>query len=133
MAVKLAAEILERLSEAAKDGAALNDTLVRDTAASVVDYELKHDLAYRLKGLRNAVRPMSLSQVAFMDAMLSSGRELIFGVGPTGTGKTRLAVAAGLDLIAEGRFKSFKITRPRVMLEGEVMTPALRAETVYDE
>ena len=61
-----------------------------------LDKALKFDLAYRLKGINQAVRPMSLSQVAFMNALLHSDRSLLFGVGPTGTGKTHLAIAAGL-------------------------------------
>ena len=68
-----------------------------------------------------------------MSALLSHSHPLIFGVGPTGTGKTHLAVAAGLSQVAEQRFKTLIITRPRVMLEGEVMTASLRAETAYDE
>jgi phosphate starvation-inducible PhoH-like protein len=76
---------------------------------------------------------MSLSQAAFMNAMLFSPRSLIFGVGPTGTGKTHLAIAAGLNQVAELRFKSLVITRPHVRLEGEIMTPELRAETAYGE
>lgn len=76
---------------------------------------------------------MSLSQAAFMNAMLSGHRSLIFGVGPTGTGKTHLAIAAGLNQVAESRFKTLVITRPRVRLEGEIMTPELHAETAYNE
>jgi phosphate starvation-inducible PhoH-like protein len=76
---------------------------------------------------------MTLGQVAFMDAILSSGRDLVFGLGPTGTGKTHLAVAAGLHLVNDGHFRSLVITRPRILLEGETMTPALRSETLYDE
>lgn len=133
IAVTLVATIVGKIAEmvqAANDG---RHNLVAEATASVLDNALKFELAYRLKGINQAVRPMSLSQVCFMNALLHSERSLLFGIGPTGTGKTHLAIAAGLSLVAEGKYKSLVITRPRVLLEGETMTPALRAETAYDE
>jgi len=133
IAVSLIVEMMRRIAEAARAGHAINEPMVTAVAESTVQDALKHELAFRLNGIHSAVRPMSLSQVAFMNAMLFSDRPLIFGVGPTGTGKTHLAIAAGLNLIADKHFKSMVVTRPRGMLEGDIMTAALRAETVYDE
>ena len=133
IAVSLVVEMMRRIEEATKAGQAISEPMVNAVALSAVHDALKHELAFRLNGIHSAVRPMSLSQVAFMNAMLSSDRPLIFGVGPTGTGKTHLAIAAGLNLIADKHFKSMVVTRPRGMLEGDIMTAALRAETVYDE
>lgn len=133
IAVSLIVEMMRRIAEATKAGQTISEPMVSAVAMSTVNDALKHALSFRLNGIQSAVRPMSLSQVAFMNAMLSSDRPLIFGVGPTGTGKTHLAIAAGLNLIADKRFKSMVVTRPRGMLEGDIMTAALRAETVYDE
>ncbi len=133
IAVSLIVEMIRRIAEATEAGHTINEPMVNSVAAATVQDALKHELAFRLNGIHSAVRPMSLSQVAFMNAMLFSDRPLIFGVGPTGTGKTHLAIAAGLNLIADKHFKSMVVTRPRGMLEGDVMTAALRAETVYDE
>jgi len=133
VAVTLAEKIMERIGTALLATGHADEALIRDTAVSVIQDALKHDLAYRLPGLRQALRPMSLSQVAFMNAVLRADRPLIFGVGPTGTGKTHLAIAAGLNLVAESRFMRLIITRPHLMMEGEVMTSALRAETANDE
>jgi phosphate starvation-inducible PhoH-like protein len=133
IAVTLVVEMMRRVAEATKAGHAITEPMFNAVASSTVNDALKHALSFRLNGIHSAVRPMSLSQVAFMNAMLSSDRSLIFGVGPTGTGKTHLAIAAGLNLIAEKRFKSMVVTRPRGMLDGDIMTAALRAETVYDE
>jgi phosphate starvation-inducible PhoH-like protein len=129
--VALGSAILRRLAEARPIGGHMET--IAESIETAVQNALKHDLAFRLTGLPHAVRPMSLGQVAFMQALLAGDRSLIFGVGPTGTGKTHLAVAAGLSLVAEQRFKTLVLTRPRVMLEGEVMTAALRSETAYDE
>lgn len=133
IAVSLVVEMMRRIAEATKAGQAISEPMVNAVAMSTVNDALKHALSFRLNGIHSAVRPMSLSQVAFMNAMLLSDHPLIFGVGPTGTGKTHLAIAAGLNLIADKRFRSMVVTRPRGMLEGDVMTAALRAETVYDE
>lgn len=133
IAVSLVLEMLAQISQTVKADHGISDDAINQIVTSTVENALKHELAYRLTGLHRPVRPMSLSQVAFMNAMLASDHALIFGVGPTGTGKTHLAIAAGLNLVTEKKFKSLVITRPRGMLEGDVMTPALRAETVYDE
>ena len=54
-------------------------------------------------------------------------------VGGTGTGKTHLAIAAGLSLVAEERFKSLVITRPHERLAGEIVRNDLvaRIEALY--
>jgi phosphate starvation-inducible protein PhoH and related proteins len=132
-AVTICAEILDQLVEAMQRLPRIDDDLVTAKALSVINGALKHSLVYHLTGLPHPVRPMSLSQVAFMDGILHSGRELTFSVGATGTGKTHLAVAAGLHLVTESHFKTLIITRPRVAMEGEIMTAALRAETSSDE
>jgi phosphate starvation-inducible PhoH-like protein len=133
VAVTLAGKTIEQICAVLKATGRSDEALIRDTVASVIQHALTHDLAFRLTGIRNPLRPMSLSQVAFMNAILHADRSLIFGVGPTGTGKTHLAIAAGLNLVAESRFKSMIITRPHVRMEGEVLTPELRAETSHDD
>jgi len=125
--------MMEPIGAALRAPGRVDEALIRDTVATVVKNALKHELSYSLAGLRGALHPMSLSQTAFMSTMLSGHRSLIFGVGPTGTGKTHLAIAAGLNQVAESQFKKLVITRPRVRLEGEIMTPELRAETTYSE
>ena len=65
-----------------------------------------------------------------MNAVLADQHELIFGIGPTGTGKTHLALAAGLALLAAGKVQQLVITRPLVLWEGEAMTAARRADLV---
>ena len=128
MAVGLAAKMLEQVREALATTARLEQQELDGIVVSALQRALKFDLAFRLAGVPHPLRPMSLSQVAFMNAMLHGRHDLIFGVGPTGTGKTHLAIAAGLSLLAEGRVRQMVITRPHVLWEGEVMTAPLRAE-----
>ncbi len=130
-AVALAALIVERLGELTR--APLDLSSAERCIADTIDYQLRHELAFRLVGLAQAVRPMSLSQVAYMNALLRAPEPLIFGVGPTGTGKTHLALAAGLNALASGRVKKLIATRPHDWLEGQTITAAARAETIRDE
>ncbi|MBL8537538.1 MAG: PhoH family protein [Hyphomonadaceae bacterium] len=131
-AVALASDAVERLL-AAMHGGGLDDEKVRGVVGEAIEYVLKHDLAFRLVGLSQALRPMSLSQVAFMNTLLHAERALVFGIGPTGTGKTHIAIAAGLNALALGKVKTLVATRPHVMMEGEVITAAIRAETALDD
>jgi len=81
---------------------------------SVVQAALKHKLAFRLEGVTHPLQPRTLGQVAFMDAMLSGDRPLILGIGPAGAGKTHLAIAAGLSLVAAERYRGLIVTRSAV-------------------
>ena len=132
LAVTLVARIIEDLGKAEATPGQTDEALVLTTAAAATRDALKHELAWRLTGLHQPLRPMSLAQVAFVNALLHGDHPLVFGVGPTGTGKTHLTMAAGLSMLATGKFKHMVITRPHVLMEGEVMTPTLRAETEPD-
>jgi len=131
LAVELGAEVIERIVGFQNAGR-LDNAGLRRAVSEAIGYGLRHDLSFRLVGLSNAVRPMSLSQVAFMNTLLHTQHQLILGIGPTGTGKTHLALAAGLNALAQGRVKTLVATRPHLILEGEVITESIRAETSDD-
>lgn len=132
-AVLLASKILERFAVLLREKQSPDTASLRDLIASVVDNALRHELAFRLKGLSHPVRAMSLGQVEFFKSLLTGEPKLVFGVGPTGTGKTHLAIAAGLNLLAEERVKRLVITRPHVVMEGEIVTAAIRQDQEYDD
>ncbi|HZF76375.1 MAG TPA: PhoH family protein, partial [Acetobacteraceae bacterium] len=50
---------------------------------------------------KGAIGPRSPAQAAYMDAL--ARHEMVFGIGPAGTGKTYLAVAQGVALLQAGR------------------------------
>lgn len=58
------------------------------------------------------VSPKSPNQEAYLTAIRT--HDLVFGVGPAGTGKTYLAVAAGIHLLKSGRVKKLVLSRPAV-------------------
>jgi len=58
------------------------------------------------------VRPRSDAQKKYVDAILA--RDLVFGVGPAGTGKTFLAAVCALRALRAGEVKRIILTRPIV-------------------
>lgn len=63
-------------------------------------------------GRRGAIAPKTQAQARYLDAL---GRcELVFGVGPAGTGKTFLGVAYGASLLMRGEVDRLIVTRPAV-------------------
>jgi phosphate starvation-inducible PhoH-like protein len=124
VAVTLAKRTLERILEAAESGHDVDAALVGQLTDWAIDDALQRDLAFRLSGVTKPLRPMSLSQLAFMNTMLGGDCPLVFGVGPTGTGKTRLAIAAGLSMLASEHVQSLVVTRPHVTMEGEMASPS---------
>jgi phosphate starvation-inducible PhoH-like protein len=64
----------------------------------------------RLK--RRTVVPKTVNQKHYLDALRR--HELVFGVGPAGTGKTYLAMAHALSELLAGRVEKLILTRPAV-------------------
>jgi phosphate starvation-inducible PhoH-like protein len=63
-------------------------------------------------GRRGAISAKTAAQAAYL-AMLDK-HELVFGIGPAGTGKTFLAVAHGASLLLRGEVDRLIVTRPAV-------------------
>ncbi len=59
-----------------------------------------------------SVRPRSDGQARYIRALLQT--ELVFCIGPAGTGKTYLAVAMAVSLLRRGRIKKIVLVRPAV-------------------
>lgn len=132
IAVKIVAKIISVIAGNKVDASPSEMKSPEKIISSVVSEALKRELVFRLNGVSYPVTPMSMSQVAFMQLMLSTEKRMVLGIGATGTGKTHLAIAAALNYLAEGRVKRIVITKPHVLMEGEVMTPAMRQELDYD-
>jgi phosphate starvation-inducible PhoH-like protein len=65
-----------------------------------------------LPGVRKVIQPKTNGQAEYMQAMLDN--EIVIGIGPAGTGKTYLAVAAAVDALARKRVKRIVLARPAV-------------------
>ncbi len=58
------------------------------------------------------IQPRTLNQQAYLDAIRD--HDLVFGIGPAGTGKTYLAVAAAVHLLKRDRVRKVMLVRPAV-------------------
>ena len=68
------------------------------------------DLTLRTR--RRHINPRTQNQASFIEAM--NTHEMVFGLGPAGTGKTFLAVAKAVSMMLEGKCEKIILTRPAV-------------------
>ncbi len=61
---------------------------------------------------RKSVTAKSLNQHAYLEAI--KNQDVVFGIGPAGTGKTYLAVAVALAYLARKKYRRIILTRPAV-------------------
>jgi phosphate starvation-inducible protein PhoH and related proteins len=61
---------------------------------------------------RRRVVPRSLGQVAYLEAI--ADHDMVFGIGPAGTGKTYLAMATAIHALRERQVNRIVLTRPAV-------------------
>lgn len=61
---------------------------------------------------KKTVEPRTETQRAYVQSLFRS--ELVFGIGPAGTGKTYLAVAAAVSMFMEGKVDRIILSRPAV-------------------
>lgn len=111
-AVAHAASIIERL----QDRLDRNQPLDEDALAEIIDgvrqAENRTDAdALRVFG-RDPIAPRTEGQRRYIQAMLH--HDLVFCVGPAGTGKTYLAVAVAVHLLKIGKTKRIALVRPAV-------------------
>jgi phosphate starvation-inducible PhoH-like protein len=88
-------------------------------ATSMVDRDTKKmamaaftDKPRKVVTKRKHISPRSTTQAAYLNAI--DQHSMIFGIGPAGTGKTYLAVAAGVQLLTEGKVEKMIFSRPAV-------------------
>jgi phosphate starvation-inducible PhoH-like protein len=88
-------------------------------ASSTVDRDTKKmamaaftDKPRKVVTQRKHISPRSTTQAAYLTAI--DKHSMVFGIGPAGTGKTYLAVAAGVQLLTEGKVEKMIFSRPAV-------------------
>jgi len=116
-AVEKGVDLFRRLEESRRDGAELNEHAFRFAVDAVKTGEgeaLKELLAYRLLGTatKPPVVPKTRGQLDYLKAM--DKNDVVFGVGPAGTGKTYLAMARLIAALKDGEVKRIILTRPAV-------------------
>ena len=117
IAVKLAQNILEQLYGLLKDN--------YPVYSNDVDYAIRvlsEDDSFNLKEIfldtvyvtskKHSITPKSRAQKEYIDAIRKY--DMVFGIGPAGTGKTYLAMAMAVAALSEGRVSRIILTRPAV-------------------
>ena len=78
-----------------------------------VDTKTAQDLSnIVLKTKKRHIYPRSATQAEYIQTMMQN--ELVFGLGPAGTGKTYLAVALAVSMMLEGTIDKIILSRPAV-------------------
>ncbi|HET6267117.1 MAG TPA: PhoH family protein [Acidobacteriota bacterium] len=112
-----AEQLIGRLVELLESGYAIAGGDVK-TAASLFDQDPKVDLKHFflsskvIPSAKKTVYPKSFNQKQYIDAM--EKQDLVFGVGPAGTGKTYLAMAMALAYLNARKVHRIILTRPAV-------------------
>ena len=65
-----------------------------------------------LPGLRRVIQPKTAGQRTYLQAIAQ--HDIVIGIGPAGTGKTYLAVAAAVDALSRKRVRRIILARPAV-------------------
>jgi len=120
-AVERAAQVAQALVDLARMGETLDvldvervageesqGALGRGGAAGAAEGEFK----IILPGLRRVIAPKTAGQRDYLQAIAQ--HDIVIGIGPAGTGKTYLAVAAAVDALARKRVRRIILARPAV-------------------
>jgi phosphate starvation-inducible protein PhoH and related proteins len=106
-------QLYERLKQGQEVDLPAVEAAIRLAEAELSDKNLslwREDTAFRTRKRRISAR--SPGQAAYVKALREN--DLVFGLGPAGTGKTYLAVAAAVDLLMSGRVERIVLSRPAV-------------------
>jgi phosphate starvation-inducible PhoH-like protein len=114
--VEFALDFFKRMAELAEKGHQLKeedfrialDLIEEDSSRTLEDYFP----AEALNLSRKSVAPKSLNQQDYIQAIKAS--DLVFGIGPAGTGKTYLAMALALSFLQSKAVHRIILTRPAV-------------------
>lgn len=122
-AVNKAKAVLEQLSNAARKKRNLGREEVLDAIINAPDAP-RHDDTLEISAVPawdgdlrvfasgRPVRPKTENQARYLDAIRT--HDLVFAIGPAGSGKTYLAVASAVHMLRAGRVKRLVLARPAV-------------------
>ena len=112
----LAGQVFEQLSQLMKDGYAVGSAdvrlagqlLSRDGETRLRDYLMKA----AIRGGKKVVVPRSLNQRSYLEEI--DRNDMVFGIGPAGTGKTYLAMAQAVAYLSNKQVNRVILARPAV-------------------
>jgi|TARA_Y200000002_G_scaffold10096_3_gene8315 phosphate starvation-inducible PhoH-like protein len=86
----------------------------QNSVNNVVDFDI-----YKKKDQVN-ILPRNKNQETYMLKLLDRGKDIVFGIGPAGTGKTLIAVQVAVKLFKEGVVDKIIVTRPAVSVDEDL-------------
>jgi phosphate starvation-inducible PhoH-like protein len=115
--VKVVERLIRELSRLVSRGYSLGEADIEPALKLLAgDPSIKLDKIYNngvaVSGTRKLVTPKSLAQKEYMDAIRN--HDIVFAIGPAGTGKTYLAMAMAVSALASGEVKRIILARPAV-------------------
>ena len=84
-----------------------NGGTIREGKKEIISEEI-----LEIKTRKRTVEPRTLAQKNYVKQLFN--KELVFGIGPAGTGKTYLAVAVGVNFLINGMVDKIILSRPAV-------------------
>jgi phosphate starvation-inducible PhoH-like protein len=113
-AVNRAAPIARRMIDTARQQMELTaDDVLRMSIDTRADGNGSEDLQrIVLPGIRKIIQPKTTGQSEYLK--LIADNDIVVGIGPAGTGKTYLAVAAAVDALSRKRVRRIVLARPAV-------------------
>ncbi len=116
-AVERAAPVAQAMVDLARMGEQLDvhdvERLVVEEQAGALAMEgAATELKIILPGLRRVIQPKTAGQREYLQSIVQN--DIVIGIGPAGTGKTYLAVAAAVDALARKRVRRIMLARPAV-------------------
>src|SRR5580765_294690 len=115
--VAMARRLIEQLYSMARAGTAISPEDIGRAAVALradagVDLrDVFHDTIL-VAGRARPIAPKGLAQKRYVDAIRA--HDIVFGIGPAGTGKTYLAMALAVRALMEKQVKRIVLTRPAV-------------------
>lgn len=83
-------------------------------------YESEYDDDFEMDEIYPTVIPKNDNQQEYNKALYSMNNQIIFALGPAGTGKTMLACYAAITGYNDGTYKKIVLTRPVVSVEEDI-------------
>ena len=114
-ATNAAVEVLKELYDSTKDqilsSSDVHLYLQESEIANIAEQNLKSSLR-TVHTKRGAIKPRGFNQQRYVQLIEES--DLVFGIGPAGTGKTYLAVACAVAALERDRIRKLVLVRPAV-------------------
>jgi len=117
VAVERATPVAQAMVELARMGEQLDvhdveRLVVEEQAGALTAAGAGMELKIILPGLRRVIQPKTSGQREYLQSIVQN--DIVVGIGPAGTGKTYLAVAAAVDALARKRVRRIMLARPAV-------------------